>query len=75
MAQEISAQLNTEERLFLSLLADAVHGRSCAEPVQADWQAVFSLAGKHHVLPMIVEAAYACPGLPGALLGQAGRRP
>ena len=71
MAQEISAQLNTEERLFLSLLADAVHGRSCAEPVQADWQAVFSLAGKHHVLPMIVEAAYACPGLPEALFGQA----
>ncbi len=71
MAQEISAQLNTEERLFLSLLADAVHGRNCFDPVQVDWQAVFSLARKHHVLPMIVEAAYACPGLPGALLGQA----
>ena len=51
-------------KLFLEALGVALRGERVQwdmELTTEDWNALFSLAHAHQVLPMIFEAAYACP--------------
>lgn len=59
--------MTTQELHFLRLLRAAVGSAPAADlppSEETDWTAVFSLAESHHVLPMIVEAAYRAGAAP-----------
>ena len=52
------------KQLFLQALGASLRGERVQwemELTTQDWNELFSLAHAHHVLPMIFEAAYACP--------------
>ena len=60
---------NAINLLFLEALNASLHGERVRweNPLEAqDWAALFQLAQAHHVLPMIFEAAYACPAAQSA---------
>lgn len=60
---------NTINNLFLQALRAASKNEPVdwTAPIPAqDWAALFEAAEKHHVLPMIFEAVYACPAAAGA---------
>ena len=57
------------KQLFLEALNASLHGERVRweNPLSAqDWAALFGLAQEHQVLPMIFEAAYACPAAQSA---------
>ena len=61
--------MNEIEQLFLEALRESLRGGRVQweNPLEAqDWAALFQLAQAHHVLPMIFEAAYACPAAQSA---------
>ena len=61
--------MNAINSLFLEALGASLRGERVQweNPLAAqDWAALFQLAQAHHVLPMIFEAAYACPAAQSA---------
>ena len=57
------------KQLFLQALGASLRGERVQWEMALttqDWNALFALAQAHHVLPMIFEAAYACPAARGA---------
>ena len=61
--------MKATEQLFLEALRESLRGGRVQweNPLEAqDWAALFQLAQAHHVLPMIFEAAYACPAAQSA---------
>lgn len=43
---------------FLALLRAALHGGAAELPDEVDWPGLFRLANQHHILPLILEAAW-----------------
>ena len=61
--------MNEIEQLFLEALRESLRGGRVQweKPLSTqDWAALFGLAQEHQVLPMIFEAAYACPAAQSA---------
>ncbi len=61
--------MNEIEQLFLEALRESLRGGHVhwENPLSTqDWAALFGLAQEHQVLPMIFEAAYACPAAQSA---------
>lgn len=55
--EEEKGKLNTEDSLLL-LLRAALHREKAELPGETDWMGLFRLAGRHHILPLILEAAW-----------------
>ncbi len=66
--------MTAEERVFLALLGAALREETLTETESADWQRVFAMADRHHVLPLALESACRCPGIPAELLKAAEER-
>ena len=69
--------MNETIRVFLEILAAAVHGRRAEIPREIptnEWQTLFHIAGIHNVLPLFYEAVYGHPSLADANLRQAVRQ-
>lgn len=69
--------MNETIRVFLEILAAAVHGRRAEIPREIptnEWQMLFHIAGIHNVLPLFYEAVYGHPSLADANLRQAVRQ-
>ena len=69
--------MNETIRVFLEILAAAVHGRRAEisrEIPTNEWQMLFHIAGIHNVLPLFYEAVYGHPSLADANLRQAVRQ-
>ena len=61
--------MNTNERLFLDAVNHALRGSQTPwqDGISAeDWRELFRLASTHQVLPLFLEAVYACPAFAGA---------
>ncbi len=50
--------IENTERAFLALLQAALHNGTAELPDQVDWPGLFQLANLHHILPLILEAAW-----------------
>ena len=74
MAEETQTGLTAEERVFLALLGAALREETLTETESADWQRVFAMADRHHVLPLALESACRCPGIPAELMNEAEER-
>ena len=61
--------MNRIQKLFLEAVGCAISGKQVAwqEEISAeDWRELFQLASTHQVLPLVLEAVYACPAIAGA---------
>lgn len=61
--------MNANEKLFLEALGCAISGRQTAWQDgigPGDWRELLKLAKLHKVLPLLLEAVYACPAIAGA---------
>ncbi len=54
------------QQYFLQALQAALQGKQVNWDGAVDWGALFQMAQKHHVHPMIYEAVYACPAAKAA---------
>ena len=61
-------KMKERDGAFLSLLRAALHGENAALPEGVDWPALFLLSHRHHVLPLVLDAAWRCGDIPPELL-------